>query len=160
MKSVDDLYRRLMSGCGVLSALVFAAMTILVSWDVVSRNVQFGQLPWIVELTEYAMPVATFLAAPWLLHRAEHVRLELLTAALPPAAARACGVLANAVGLAISVAFVWYGLAIIADARSIGAQVIKTLVFPEWWLFVPLPVAGALMSLEFLRRLTRGGRGA
>ncbi len=160
MKSVDNLYRRLMSGCGVLSALVFAAMTLLVSWDVFSRNFRFGALPWIVELTEYAMPVATFLAAPWLLHRAEHVRLELLTAVLPPTAARACAVLADAVGLAISLAFVWYGLAIIADARSIGAQVIKTLVFPEWWLFVPLPIAGALMSLEFLRRLARGGRGA
>ncbi|HJS30664.1 MAG TPA: TRAP transporter small permease [Alphaproteobacteria bacterium] len=160
MKSVGTLYRRLMSLCGILSALIFAAMTILVSWDVVSRNVQFGQLPWIVELTEYAMPAATFLAAPWLLHRAEHVRMELLVTLLPPGGARACGAVADAIGLAISLVFVWYGLAIIADARSIGAQVIKTLVFPEWWLFVPLPAAGALMSLEFIRRLAGGGRRA
>lgn len=160
MNSVDTVYRRLMELCGILSALVFAAMTILVSWDVVSRNVEFGQLPWIVELTEYAMPAATFLAAPWLLHRGEHVRMEILVTVLSPGAARVSGVLANAIGLAISLVFVWYGLAIIADARSIGAEVIKTLVFPEWWLFVPLPTAGALMSIEFIRRLAAGGRRA
>lgn len=160
MKSVDVFYRRLVNLCGVTSALIFATMTVLVSWDVVSRNIQFGQLPWIVELTEYAMPAATFLAAPWLLHRAEHVRMEVLVSALSPAAAHTCGVLANLIGLAISLVFVWYGLAIIVDARSIGAQVIKTLVFPEWWLFVPLPAAGALMSIEFIRRLASRGGGA
>src|SRR5512145_1646210 len=101
MKSVDVFYRRLVNLCGVTSALIFATMTVLVSWDVVSRNIQFGQLPWIVELTEYAMPAATFLAAPWLLHRAEHVRMEVLVSALSPAAAHTCGVLANLIGLAI-----------------------------------------------------------
>jgi TRAP-type C4-dicarboxylate transport system permease small subunit len=32
-------------------------------------------------------------------------------------------------------------------------MVFKTLVFPEWWLFVPVPLCFALLAVEFLRRM-------
>jgi TRAP-type C4-dicarboxylate transport system permease small subunit len=60
---------------------------------------------------------------------------------------------AAAVGLGVCLAFVWYALKVIADTRAIGALVMKSLVFPEWWLFVPLPLSFGLMALEFARRL-------
>ena len=47
------------------------------------------------------------------------------------------------------------GLVAIGDSRGIGALVIKTLVFPEWWLFVPLPAAALLIGAEFVRRIGR-----
>ena len=30
---------------------------------------------------------------------------------------------------------------------------IKSIVFPEWWLFAPVPVSFAFLAVEFLRRL-------
>ena len=32
-------------------------------------------------------------------------------------------------------------------------MVMKSLVFPEWWLYVPVPLSFGLMTLEFARRL-------
>jgi TRAP-type transport system small permease protein len=147
------VYGALMHGCGVVAALLLGAVAVLVALDVVLRNLGFGTLPWIVEVSEYSLPVATFLAAPWLLYRKEHVRIEILVAALPRPVARAMDALADLFGLAVSLALAWYGLRIIVDSRSINALIIKTLVFPEWWLFVPLPVGGTLLALEFGRRL-------
>ena len=45
----------------------------------------------------------------------------------------------------------------LAPRSGAGALVIKSLVFPEWWLFVPVPVCFGLLAVECLRRLLRPG---
>jgi TRAP-type C4-dicarboxylate transport system permease small subunit len=132
-------------------------IVVLVCYDVIGRNLGLKNLPWIVEVTEYALPLITLLAAPWLLFRAEHVRLDLLGNALSPGALRLLDRIASAVGLAVSLAIVWYTFKVIADTRQIGAMVMKSLVFPEWWLFIPVPLSFGLMAVECIRRLFHPG---
>jgi TRAP-type transport system small permease protein len=141
----------------VVAALVLAIVALLVTADVLARNVGLGTLPWIIEVSEYSLPLATFLVAPWLLHRNEHVRLDVLLTSLPPAAGRALDRLADAIGLAVSAVFVVYGTRTMASSAQQGSLVIKALVFPEWWLYSPVPLCFALLAVEFVRRLlTRG----
>lgn len=143
----------LMRACGVLAALIVGAALVFVCYDVASRNLGLPALAWIVELTEYSLPLATLLAAPWLLFRYEHIRLDVLQQVLSPARQRHVDRIAALVGLLVCIGVSWYGLAVIRDAREIGALVMKTLVFPEWWLFVPVPASFGLMAVECLRRL-------
>ena len=49
----------------------------------------------------------------------------------------------------------WYGARVAAESFSTGALSIKTLITPEWWLLAPLPVAFALLGVEFLFRMHR-----
>ncbi len=160
MSSLDRFYRGLINGCGVISAVLIGVVAVLVTLDVVMRNVGLSNLPWIVEISEYSLPVATFLSAPWLLHSNQHVRVEILVSALPHQVARRLDQLADLIGLAGSLALVWYGIRIIVDSRAIGSLIIKTLVFPEWWLFVPLPAGAALLVIEFVRRMLNRSLGA
>jgi TRAP-type C4-dicarboxylate transport system permease small subunit len=146
-------YHLLMQACGVLAALTIGAVALLVTYDVVARNLGLVSFPWVVEVSEYSLPLATFLAAPWLLYRNEHVRLDVLLGALPRTAARLLDAVADLVGIAVSLVFVWYGMRVIADSRALGSMVFKTLVFPEWWLFGPVPLCFALLAVEFGRRL-------
>ena len=146
-------WSRIMHGCGALAALVLGVTLVLVCTDVIGRNLGAPSLAWVVEVTEYALPLATLLAAPWLLYRGEHIRLDVLQQVLSSRARRAVDRVAAAVGLGVCLAVAWYGIAVIVDSRAIGSQVMKTLVFPEWWLFVPLPVSFTLMAAECLRRL-------
>lgn len=139
------------------AALLIGLIVLMVCYDVIGRNLGLKSLPWIVEATEYALPLITLLAAPWLLFRAEHVRLDLLSNIASPAALRALDRGAALIGLLVCLAICWYALAVIADTRAIGAMVMKSLVFPEWWLFAPLPVSFGLMALECARRLLRPG---
>jgi TRAP-type transport system small permease protein len=37
-----------------------------------------------------------------------------------------------------------------------GSMVLKTMIFPEWWLFAVIAVSMALLVLEFVRRLVLG----
>lgn len=142
-----------MNACGVLAALVVGAIAAAVSYDVIGRNVGLPSLPWIVEVTEMALPLATLLAAPWLLHRNQHVRLDLLDAYLSPGWRASLDRVVALVGLVVCAVIVWYAVAVILDNISIGAMVMKSLVFPEWWLYVPVPLSFGLMTLEFARRL-------
>jgi TRAP-type C4-dicarboxylate transport system permease small subunit len=146
-------WARLMQACGGAAAAILGIVVVLVCWDVLARNLGARSLPWIVEATEYALPLATFLAAPWLMFRYEHVRLDLLSATLSPRNMARVERVAAAVCLAVSLVIVWYSIAVMLDTRGIGALVIKSLVFPEWWLFVPVPICFLLLAAECARRL-------
>lgn len=153
MKRIYDL---LMQGCGVAAALTIGVLALLVTFDVIARNTGLGGFPWVVEVSEYSLPLATFLSAPWLLYRNEHVRIDMLLTTVPAGVARQVDRLADSIGLAACAVFVWYGLKVIADSAKLGSLVIKTLVFPEWWLFVPVPLCFGLLGIEFVRRMTVG----
>lgn len=142
------VYGNLLKGLAALAALLLGVTALAITLDVIARNVGLGTLPWILEVSEYVLPLATFLAAPWLLYRNEHVRLDVLLSAFPR-----LGVLSNLVGLAVCGVLVVYGVRTILNSAAQGSMVFKSVVFPEWWLYAPVPLCFALLSIEFLRRL-------
>lgn len=148
-------YRGLLEGLGLLAGCAFAGIALLVSVDVVLRNLGLGNLPWLIEVAEYVLYGATFLAAPWVLHHGGHVRVDLLLTRLPRPLARAAETLADLLGLLISVLLAWYGARAALDAHAVGALVFKHLVLPEWPLLALLPLAATLLAAEFVRRLWR-----
>ncbi|MBI4636819.1 MAG: TRAP transporter small permease [Candidatus Rokubacteria bacterium] len=150
-------YGRALHACAVVAALLLGAVALLVTGDVVARNVGLGTLPWIIEVSEYSLPLATFLVAPWLLYHSEHVRLDALITALPPPAGRALERIADGMGLVICLVFVVYGAKAIASSAQQGSMVIKAIVFPEWWLYAPVPGCFALLAIEFVRRMLGQG---
>jgi TRAP-type C4-dicarboxylate transport system permease small subunit len=152
---MNRAWLRLVNACGAAAALALGAMALLVTVDVAIRNLSAIALPWVLEFSEYVLPFATFLAAPWILYRGEHVRLDVLLTALPPRAARWLERGVDALCLAICLVLTWYGFAALADSWRQDSLVIKTFTFPEWWLFVPFVWCFALLSVEFVRRLAR-----
>lgn len=143
-----SLYGRLLQALAAAAAFLLGASALAVTLDVVGRNVGLGTLPWILEVSEYVLPAATFLVAPWLLYRNEHVRLDVLLRAFP-GLSRAT----NAFGLAVCAVLVIYGVRTILNSAEQGAMVFKSVVFPEWWLYAPVPLCFGLLAVEFLRRL-------
>lgn len=142
-----------MAACGIAAGMALGLMALLITWDVVARNLGLGGVSWAVEASEYTLLAATWIAAPWVLHQGAHVRVEVLLQALPRGLAVFLEALADLTGLAVCAVLLRYGIAIVEDARAIGGLVIKSLVFPEWWILVPLPLAAVLLGIEFVRRL-------
>ena len=149
------MHAALRRGCGYLAAATVALITLLVCYDVVGRNLGLPSLVWVNEITEYALPIATLAAAPWLMWRNQHVRLDLLGAVLSTSSQRRVDRVASLLGLVISLVMVWYAVRMLLDSRQAGSLVMKALVFPEWWLYVPVPIGFALLALECGRRVLR-----
>lgn len=148
-----NLWRGLMNACGLLAGLLVGALTVLVCYDVIARNVGLPSVPWIVEVAEYMLPVGTCLAAPWLMYQNQHVRLDVLNMVLPSGALRVLDRAACVIGALVSAVVTWYAVAAIADSRAAGTITMKALSFPEWWLLAPLPVGFGLLAVECVRRL-------
>ncbi|MGE8587806.1 MAG: TRAP transporter small permease [Alcaligenes sp.] len=146
-------YALLMHACGAVAALTFGLMSLLVCADVVLRNLGYDVLSTSVEITEYMLIIATFVAAPWVLYLGGHIRIDVLFNTLPQGAQRALDLVSNLLGLAVSAVLAWQCAAVALDAHEQGAMVFKALVFPEWWLNLPLLFGAAMLALEFLRRL-------
>lgn len=144
---MSGVYGKLLQGLAAFAAVLLGVTALAITLDVLARNVGLATVPWILEMSEYVLPAATFLVAPWLLYRNEHVRLDVLLPGRPW-----LDHVSNLVGLAVSAILVVYGVRTILNSAQQGAIVFKSVVFPEWWLYTPVPVCFALLSIEFVRR--------
>lgn len=147
---MKTLYVRVLEWLAACAAVLLGVSALAITIDVIGRNVGLGTLPWILEVSEYVLPLATFFIAPWLLYRNEHVRLDILVQTRPW-----LGHAANGVGLAVCAVLVVYGVRTIANSATQGAMIFKSVVFPEWWLYLPVPLCFGLLTIEFVRRLAR-----
>jgi TRAP-type C4-dicarboxylate transport system permease small subunit len=147
------VYRLTLQAFAWAAGILLGAMALAVTLDVVIRNLGLGNTGWVVELTEYSLPVATLLVAPWLLHRNEHVRLDALVVSVPRKLALLLERIADVVGILICAVFVWFSVKLILDSARLGSMVVKTLAIPEWWQYVLMPVCFGLLAVEFIRRL-------
>ena len=158
MASIIRTYDRLVTGLGLLGGVIFLVMALGIGLDIVARNATGGGIAWLVDVLEYAMLVATFLAAPWVLREGAHVTVDVLVAALPRRLARWLDVGASALGTIISAIIVFYSLRAAIQAYEQGSLILKTIVFPEWWPFAVVPFGMALLTVEFLRIFVRALR--
>ncbi len=155
MSRLSVLFGRLLDALAVVAALTLFAMVVVVTADIALRNMLGSGFVWANEVSEYALYLMTLLTAPWLLRRGQHVRLDIILTAVSARAAWIMEAVGDLAGLAVSLVLVRYGLAMTIDSARLGAITIKNLVFPEWWLLAPLPVAFALLAIEFVFRFRR-----
>lgn len=160
MARVARAYGRFLAGLALAGCAVLFAMMLVIVADVVFRNLRLGPLgvAWANEATEYALYLITVLTAPWLLHRGQHIRIDVLLHALPPKLAWYSEWLCDAIALACCLAIAWASLQATLASRKIGAMVIKTLAIPEWWLLAPIAACFALLSIEIVFRMARLAR--
>ncbi|HWV43160.1 TRAP transporter small permease [Pseudorhodoplanes sp.] len=155
MTRLSDLYGKFLDGLAVIAALLLLAMVLIVTGDIILRNVANVGFVWANEVSEYALYLITVLTAPWLLRRGQHVRLDLVLTAVPKRAALILEGIGDILGFVVCLAMIRYATLMTYDAWRIGSITIKNLVFPEWWLLVPLPVCFVLLAIEFVFRFHR-----
>lgn len=153
MHRLSDGYGRLLDGMLVAACLLLLAMTFLTGFDVLFRNVGLGGIPPSNELSEYGLYLTTILAAPALLRRGQHIRVDIILQILPPRVAWLLEWVGDIVGIVCCVYFVWYGTVVTYASYAGGSVSIKTLVLPEWWIFAPMPVCFLMLAIEFIFRM-------
>ena len=161
MSAAEAAYGRLIEALAVVASLLLLAMMLLICGDVFTRNVPVPGLPqgiaWSNEVSELILYLITLLAAPWLLREGRHIRVDIVLRVLPRRIAYACEWIADVLGLACCAWMVWYGTAAAGRSLAAGSLSIKTLVMPEWWFLVPLPLCFLLLAIEFGFRMRRLG---
>jgi TRAP-type transport system small permease protein len=155
MLTLSRWYGHLLNGMMTAAGLLLLAMTVMIGADVLFRNIGAGGIPPSNELSEDSLYLVTLLAAPGLLRQGRHIRVDIVLRAVPRRLGWLAEWVGDVVGLVCCLIFVWYGVGVAAASFFDGSVSIKTLVLPEWWLLAPMPVAFALLALEFGFRMQR-----
>ena len=135
--------------------MLLLAMVIIVTADILLRNLFVSGFVWANEVSEYALYLITMLTAPWLLRRGQHIRLDLVLTAVPRKAAWVIEAIGDAFGFVVCVVMLWYSWLMTYEAWRLGSITIKNLIFPEWWMLAPLPACFLLLAIEFIFRFRR-----
>jgi TRAP-type transport system small permease protein len=153
--TLSKWYGHLLQGMLTAAGLLLLIMTAMIGGDVLFRNIGAGGIPPSNELSEDSLYLITLLAAPGLLRQGQHIRIDIVLRALPQRVGWLMEWVGDIVGLVCCLIFVWYGVGVAAASFADGSVSIKTLVLPEWWLLAPMPVAFALLAIEFGFRMQR-----
>nr|WP_246485696.1 TRAP transporter small permease [Aminobacter carboxidus] len=142
--------------------MVFTCVSVL--YDVGARAAGVQPPIWTSAATEYAMLLLTMAISPYLVRHQGHVRIEILSRALPTAARallhRGVSLVAFGVCMAVVVIAVRMGL----DTHGRGELDIRSIELPRWVLFAAIATGFGLCAVEFLRQglspVTEGGETA
>ena len=159
MDRLSAQFGRLLEVLAALGCALVFLMMLVICVDVLLRNVallpSMRGLGWANDLTEASLYLTTMLAAPWLLRRGQHIRVDIVLRAIPKRPAWYCEWIADFVALACCLVMVAYGTRMTWASFKSGAMTIKTMITPEWWLLAPLPVTFLLLGVEVLFRMRR-----
>ncbi len=146
---------RLIGALAAFAALLLGAMALAIGYDVVMRYFLAAPTSWSNDFSEYTLVWATFLAAPWLARKNGHVRIDVFTSMISPAAQAWLG-RAVGIGSAIVCAIgAWQTAAETWDVFARGLMVAKTWAVPQWLPYVAMPLGFALTAIEFARAALR-----
>jgi len=155
MKAIQRAFQRLYDVFALIGVAVVGLMLAVICADVVLRNLTNIGIEQSSEIAEYCLYVIALMTAPWLLSQSQHIRIDALVAAVPYPVAWVMEFIADLIGLGVCSTLVWYGAKVTLASQAGHSLVIKSMIFPEWWLFAPLPLAMFLTAVEFLFRAIR-----
>ena len=156
-RRIDAAAGRIYAGVGTLVGISIGLFALAIALDLVLRLLEWGNLPGMQEIVEYALYVGVYLAAPWVLRLNAHIRVDLLLSGLPRGLRAGMERLLDLAGIAISALMFWYGLQNLLAAKAFGAVQYGYYEVAEWLLLTVFVAGFVLLALEFLFRMIRAG---
>ena len=155
--AIEVAFARFVEWLAVLVAISVGLIAVLIPLNLFLVKVEWGTFPWLFEAVEYALYVGVFIGAPWVLRQGAHVRVDVVTSALPkPVAARLEKVLDVAGGALCLLLFV-YGVRSALLEFEDGTLPDKDLRIENWYMMAVFALSFLLLAVEFALRFRRAG---
>lgn len=151
MSRLRSFYSALVIGLAIFSGALLVFITVGIGAEAIMRSLGLGFIRGIVDIAEYSMFNIAILAAPWIATRNGHIWINIVTSQLPPLLANLLAVAINGLGAALCAVAAYYGTLIFIQSVERGEYIFQELVIPEWWLQWQVPLAFALLTVDFIR---------
>lgn len=153
MQSIARAYDWVLNALKVCSGIVIFGVFVLIVVDVALTILKIP--PWDAThgLVEYGLLWFTMLAAPWLARIKGHVFIDAVTTLLSSAVRRVTSKIAYLVVIAGCIAFTYYSTLLLIEAIETDQIDERGADLLLWTLYLPMPFAFGLVTIEFLRFL-------
>ena len=136
-----------------LVAISIGLFAVLISLNLFLIRTHLGSIWWLFEGVEYALYFGVFLGAPWVLQQGAHVRVDILTSALPKRAAAWLDRILDGAGFALCMLLCFYGLRAVLSEYQDGTMPDKNLRIANWIVLSGFAGSFLLLAIEFLLRM-------
>lgn len=140
---------------GIVSMLLLAAATAVVTQMVFMRYVLRESTIWQTEFVIYALIASTFIGAPYVLLHKGHVGVDLLPQVLPRMASRALQLVAALISMAFFLAVFWSSWLYFYEAAAKGWTTETVWAIPLWIPLLPLPLGIGMLILQGLAEIAK-----
>ncbi len=152
---ISRAYAVLLYGMAWLAGLLIAAMMVVITIDVVVRNLGYQSSAHFFTFTEYALLIVPCLGAPWLVREKGHVYVEIIFTFLKPEQRAALRTFIALVCVAVCLVLAWYGTEVALRDYLGNEKDVRSLDMPRWMVVGFVPLSFLMMAIEFLRFLVR-----
>jgi TRAP-type C4-dicarboxylate transport system permease small subunit len=155
VRHVAKAYDAVLYGMAWCAGFLIAAMMVVITVDVVVRNLGYQSWAHFFTFTEYALLIVPCLGAPWLVREKGHIYVEILLMQLRPRARRKLMMVIGVACIAVCLVIAWYGFQVtLTDFRQAERDV-RSLDMPRWLVVGWIPLSFLMMAIEFARFLYR-----
>jgi len=152
-KRVTAVFDRILNVFAILAGVLIIFMMLSVAAEVVMRYFFNRPIIWMLEINEYGLLWATFLSAAWVLKNDQHIKVDVVIERLSPRPHAMLGAINSILGAIACGALVWFSTQSSWDHYIRGAynpgSILET---PTAYVLAIIPLAGLLLSIQFLRR--------
>ncbi|MGP1358819.1 TRAP transporter small permease [Roseicyclus sp.] len=153
------VFSRLNLICAIIGASLLFMIAATICFEVTMRALGGASRLWVIEVSEYALLFITFLGAPYLLEKNQHVVMDLVFASLSGRPRMALQIVNASIGLALCAVLTVVGISVVLEQFELGVRQVTVLRPQSWWITAALPIGMGLMAVQFLDQIIRSFRG-
>ena len=153
MRLLAKGYDAVVYGMAYIAAFLMAAMMVIITLDVVFRNLGYQSSAHFFTFTEYALLIVPCLGAPWLAREKGHIYVEILLLSLRPRLRSAMTVLIGLLCITVCLVIAWYGFDVTLRDYLQNEKDVRSMDFPRWMVIGFIPLSFFMMAIEFARFL-------
>ncbi len=131
MRYAAKAYDAVLYGMAYIAAFLMAAMMVIITVDVVLRNIGYQSSAHFFTFTEYALLVIPCMGAPWLAREKGHIYVEILLMALAPRLRAWMTVLVGLLCIGVCLVIAWYGFDITLNNFVQNEKDVRSLDMPR-----------------------------
>jgi len=148
-------YDAVLYGMAYAAGFLMAAMMVVITLDVVFRNLGYQSSAHFFTFTEYALLAVPCLGAPWLVREKGHIYVEILLMYLSPRRRAALTLLIGIACVAVCAIVAWYGFVVTISDFVQNEKDVRSFDTPRWMVVGFIPLSFTMMAIEFLRFVLR-----
>lgn len=139
----------------VFSIAFLFLLVLIITADVVGRQVANFSMPWIVEVAEYFLLFSTFMTSAWVLREGGHISVDFFDRHLSPQGVRRLKAVAYMLTFLTALFVLWFSFQTTLRYYQRGSFQGNFVHVPQWLVYAPIPAGISLFSIELVRQISR-----
>jgi len=146
---------RLSEWSGRFAAWMFFVIGVMVTYEVISRNVFIAPTVWAEEVSQFFQIWATYLAAGYIVKHRQLIVIEFFITRLSPTPRLFADIFALSIMAIFSFVAIFYGIDIVLESIEQGRNTSTILGVPKWMTESAIPIGFSILLLQILAQFIR-----